>query len=345
MSIYPQAKWTTGMKTRHKGTILVATLWIITILSIMAIGIGFRISMEARLSKYNMERLKASGLANAGVALCQDLLSKDTNDFDSIGQCGLTLSSEQLAKGGPEGIFKDAGLGEEGTFTISYRNEDGGQAFGMVDEERKINVNTNDPLLQDALKSLFSGNAEIAAAIIDWRDVNTEPSQGGAEDEYYGSLEYPYKCKNGDFAVIEELLLVRGMTRDMYDSVKGYVTVWGDSGKININTASKRVLEALGITPEGAGRIIDYRNASDGLPGTSDDNIFTDVNIVGLVPGLPEADNTTLGNLGNCFTTKSDYFKIESHGLAAASKTAKTVEAVMKRDPKRGGELIYYREY
>jgi general secretion pathway protein K len=74
---------------------------------------------------------------------------------------------------------------------------------------------------------------------------------GGAEDEYYLSLEPPYHCKNAPMDSIEEILLVKGMkseyffTTENYDGLKNYVTV-GTSGKININTASEMVQGHIG---------------------------------------------------------------------------------------------------
>ena len=38
----------------------------------------------------------------------------------------------------------------------------------------------------------------------------------GAKDDYYQSLNPPYKAKNGRFESVEELLLVRGVTRDYF---------------------------------------------------------------------------------------------------------------------------------
>jgi type II secretory pathway component PulK len=52
---------------------------------------------------------------------------------------------------------------------------------------------------------------ELAAAIVDWRDTDSEVSPGGAEDEIYQRLNPPYRCKNEPFESAGELRMVYGM--------------------------------------------------------------------------------------------------------------------------------------
>ena len=54
--------------------------------------------------------------------------------------------------------------------------------------------------------------------------------------------------------VLDELLLVKGVTRDIFDKVKDRVTVYG-TGQVNINTAGMRVLQSLGMSEELAEKI------------------------------------------------------------------------------------------
>jgi type II secretory pathway component PulK len=65
--------------------------------------------------------------------------------------------------------------------------------------------------------------AELAASIVDWRDADDEVTSGGAESEYYLLLADPYYCKNAPFETLDELLLVKGATRDLlFMSNNGY---------------------------------------------------------------------------------------------------------------------------
>lgn len=298
----------------RKGVILIATLWIITILSFLSLGIGSRVSMELRLSKYNTDRMKALYLATAGVAKCREVLSKDKNDYDSLYYCGIMPPGEDGNALDMESIFKDMGF-RDGILIIAYRNEDGAEVFGMSDEERKININKAD---RKTLLNIFRDDG-IAEALMERRD------------------------KNGDFALMEEVLLVEGVTPEIYKSVEGYITVYGE-GKVNINTVSKKALMALGVTEDAADAIIIYRNGPDGIPATEDDRVFTDVDIERRLRDIQPKDAASIGNLKNSFTVKSDCFKLESRGALPNSKAARTIMAILERDDKCGGKLLRYRE-
>ncbi|MFA5500042.1 MAG: hypothetical protein WC404_03065 [Candidatus Omnitrophota bacterium] len=323
------------MQFNKKGTILVTSLWIMTILAIFTTGIGFRVSIEARLNKNNMDRLKGIYLAKAGIIKSQELLARDNNSYDSVRECGIMVSpintsgeTDQLAR-----IFTE-GLGD-GKFTVSYE-EEGKTLYGMMDEERKININKASA---EVLKNLLgSDNEEAAESIVNWRSSNIRLPKG-ASDDYYRSLTPPYECKHADFSVIEELMLVKGVTPQLFESIKDCVTVYGDDGKININTATRRVMLSAGLDQGTVDIIMTIRNGPDRIAGTKDDGMLSgDIASQLSVP----MDSPTRTVLGNYFTTASNYFRIEAKGLASGSKIYSKVACIVKRGEKR---LLYYREY
>lgn len=57
---------------------------------------------------------------------------------------------------------------------------------------------------------------EIAAAIIDFRDSDSQVTQGGAEAESYAALQPPYLPRDGPFETTRELLMVLGMPEDLF---------------------------------------------------------------------------------------------------------------------------------
>lgn len=319
------------MRSNRKGTILIVSLWILAILSILAIGIGFRAAIEVRLSKYHMDKLKGLYLAKAGIFKTQEILSWDSSDYDTIRECGMTIPVGKES----EDIFKGR-LGD-GSFAISY-DEEGKNLPGMIDEERKINVNT---VSSNVLKNLLV-NEGIAASIINWRSLKGSlPMQNGTPDSYYETLPAPYKCKHAPFSCIEELMLIKDFTPEVFESIKDYVTIYGD-GKININTTTRRVMLALGLSEEIVATIIMFRNGQDKIPGTKDDNVFSD--IAAQTRGWNIANDNDIPILGdtNLFTTKSNYFTIESKGMADRSKITSKIVCVVKRGDKK---LQSYREY
>ncbi len=90
----------------------------------------------------------------------------------------------------------------------------------VEDEAEKLNINTaSDEDILSMLKG--SGMDEdlaltITDSILDWRDSDDLRRVNGAEEDYYESLDIPYKPTNGPFRSIFELLLVRGVTDEIF---------------------------------------------------------------------------------------------------------------------------------
>jgi type II secretory pathway component PulK len=131
-------------------------------------------------------------------------------------------------------------------------------SYRITDEGGRINLNRATRGLLERL--LGEVDVEPAArdvivdSIQDWRDPNEEHRLNGAESDYYLALPVPYRSKNADFETVDELLQVRGMTREILYGRSGtpglaeFLTVWG-SGALNVNTASPTVLRAVGFAP------------------------------------------------------------------------------------------------
>jgi competence ComEA-like helix-hairpin-helix protein len=57
---------------------------------------------------------------------------------------------------------------------------------------------------------------EVVTAILDWRDDDNDVTPGGAEAEYYASLAPPSLPRNGPLQTTRELLMVRGVSRELF---------------------------------------------------------------------------------------------------------------------------------
>ncbi|MEM7540229.1 MAG: type II secretion system minor pseudopilin GspK [Pseudomonadota bacterium] len=105
---------------------------------------------------------------------------------------------------------------------------------------------------------------EIVPAILDWIDPDSNTRfPNGAEDEYYGQLDEPYRSANRHFADISELRLVRGITEEIYERLRPFVTVLPITTAINVNTAPIEILMSLGpgIDEITAEQIVNAREA------------------------------------------------------------------------------------
>ena len=141
-----------------------------------------------------------------------------------------------------------------------------------MDEESKINLNKTDQIVLTnllirvlALKEEEAG--QLAAALLDWRQYGESEITGFFSEDYYSNLQYPYPKKSADYETLDEMLLVKGMTQQCYDKLINYVTIYGD-GAVNINTASKDVLIALGLQESLVDKILSVRRGRDGLDAT-----------------------------------------------------------------------------
>jgi general secretion pathway protein K len=160
------------------------------------------------------------------------------------------------------------------------------------DENAKINVNvmgdeTGDPKRRDARDALYRAvsilfereeiDMGILDAIMDWIDPDSETRPDGAEDDYYGSLDPPYTCKNGPLDTLSELLMIRGITDEVYGKISTYLTIYSD-GTININTVGKEILMCLdeGMDEAMAEAIIEYRGETP-FEGPNWQQAFRDV--------------------------------------------------------------------
>lgn len=346
-----------------KGVILIVSTWILAILTLFALGIGFRTGLEIRLTAYNLDRLKALHIAKAGIRAGLTAKWKEYYEGKSL---ALDAFSEPWANDREK--FKDVKT-RFGSFTLSYMPQELDRSdkeivlYGLEDETGKININSDKGT--DVLRNLLldSGmeleEAEgIVTAIEDWRDEDDIPkalgdTPGGAEDSYYQMLESPYFTSGRAFKAAEELLLVKGVTEEIYyDKLEKYITIFGD-GRININTASKKVLNAafgMGY-PELAAKITEYRKGFDGKVGTNDDRWFTkgafviergdrgmvevkDLNEAlwyGNIFGITDAEYQRMRELSGpqgLLSTSSDYYRATV--TASSGKVKKTVSAVFR---------------
>ena len=153
------------------------------------------------------------------------------------------------------------GEGEDWSKPITYNYRGIFISIRIADECGKFNVNTlTDPRYYRVGKRLFSelGKPEIADAIKDWIDKDSVSSPFGAEADYYESSGY--RPSNRPMKSLGELLYVKGIDGKTFRELSPYLTVYGN-GKINVNSAPKKVLLALSdrMGEEAADSIIEAR--------------------------------------------------------------------------------------
>jgi general secretion pathway protein K len=252
---------------QKKGSVLFIVLWVIFFLSTIALVIGYYVSPQMNLAFKFKTKAEARTLAEAGVKKAMAILN--TEDPEKLYS---SLNDGWSRGDGLKGIKLGQGEWSVGTFSSAKEFK-----VGLADEERKININKASA---DVLKKLFETYAgvselaaqEIAASILRWHGPQAKPEEECPDNSYYRSLSPSYVCKNKDFEVLDELLLVKGITRQIFNKVQDKLTVYGP-GAVNINTAGRSVLQCLGLSASLVEKIMEFRNGADGQEGTGDDNI------------------------------------------------------------------------
>ncbi len=299
-------------KGGEQGYALILTLFVTALLVAVVVEFAYSIYVStARAANFTGSQ-RAALLAANGVELGGKAL-------------GLLLTQDPYM-----GVAKDG-------FTFTRTDGDLSVEIRAVDELSRIStavVYAGTGVVNDKVKGSYSRLLErlkldphLADTLADWIDSDDEPRMYGAEGvDFYQALPRPYQPKNNDLESLEELLMIKGYTQEVFNAISPYVTVYNTEGLVNINTAPESVLMALSedITEELAAELIRYRQESP----------FKDSSDVMKVPGFE-----TIGfTLQNRVVVRSRLFRIYSR--ASAGGAVREVEAVVNV----GQSVLYWRE-
>ncbi len=301
----------------RKSQVLIIFLWILAGLTILTVSLGNQISMFLKFTQSRRDILKAEYLAYAGANRAIAELRED-KDLSCDGLNDTWVDNKD--------IFEKIQLSDNPAEYATVINEDG--KFGLIDEERKININEAPEELLFALLDYYKipSAQEIVNNILIWRDDKV-PDPG----YIYTSLGYPRKGKL--FANIAELMLVKGMEAEDFKKIAKVITVHGLPGdaKININTASPEVITIFcrsiasknsGCVPSDADKVASQFISENNRP------------VFKKVSDIPPISSGCEGVIFNEFMNKvkfnSDYFLIEVIGNAGRIKAKLTL--VYNRD-------------
>jgi competence ComEA-like helix-hairpin-helix protein len=187
---------------------LVGLLWCLVILSVVVIGALHSARLDLRIAKNHGDAVQAHYLALAGIEKAKALLY-----HDAVERKRSAKHHSGALYDAPES-FRDIplGRGQFRVFRQARPDETGKLVYGISDEEGRLNINSASA---DELTRLYGITPDIVAAILDWKDGNNAVMPGGAEADYYASLQPPGAPRNGPFQTMRELLMVRGVTREL----------------------------------------------------------------------------------------------------------------------------------
>jgi len=195
----------------RRGTILIVTMLVVFALAAAVLAMSRSMRVEMMASANSAAAVQASAVERGAEQYVLGILAENGSDV-------MTMTEDNFA-----GIQVG-----DGYFWLLRPNYDDNTLpiYGLVDECSKLDLNISrsgatgmsEARAYNMLLNLPGMTEDIPPAIIDWIDADDDMSNqgtGGAESQYYLTLPEPYSPKNDRFESVEELLMVRGVTRQM----------------------------------------------------------------------------------------------------------------------------------
>lgn len=362
---------------QNRGIALIIVMIVIVVLAVLAGGFAYSMKVETRLARNSSFDADMENIGRSGVEYARWILAEQLRDPDPELRAYTGLN--QKWAGGP------ANTNEPLMYVEMDYNElpPGVFSLKIVDQERKFNLSAIrderlSPVLQRALEMIGTDPiqaTDIVESYLDWVDPDDNKRMQGAESDFYMNLNpaAPYVAKNGLMDDVSELLLVRGMTPEIYfggsraammpragsapkarplgggmpltgtASSVGladlFTTISAAGMGVNVNTASAEVLQLLPGMDEALARsIVDTRAGPDHEDGTYDDIPFLRqgelINVPGMVPEVLQAMQSFL-------VVNSSIFQVIVE--VKIGNFVKHYEALLQRRNAQDITILYFR--
>ncbi|MEM1355148.1 MAG: hypothetical protein AAGC44_06265 [Planctomycetota bacterium] len=193
-------------RTRHnpkqlygqRGTAYIVALLVVTVLAAVALVFARQMRTEALVASNQTAHSQARWIALGVLEAVRGDLTQSLQNGEYPRLDTVEAEGGQMAGG----YYWIIGRGET----------DRGYTFGLIGESSKLNLNT---VNYEELIELPGVSEDLAAAIIDWRDGDSDVTPGGAEADYYSAQRPGYAPRDAAFESVGELMLVKGMTYEL----------------------------------------------------------------------------------------------------------------------------------
>jgi len=321
-----------GLLSKAKGVALVMVLWVVAILSVIVLEFCFAMRTEVNIANNYKEEFQLYAMAEGGVqrAIAELIYKHDPG----VQQMRKTMKLEEVPSEKKEWVMDGR------SYPLPFGQ--GVCEVRVMSEAGKININlVSESTLRKIIGNFGLEGEErdvVVDSILDWRDADDFHRINGAENDYYQSLKEPYDCKNGNLDSIEELLLVRGMTADLFYGrktikkeeevnkdrigLKDIFSIYAAGEQIDINSATPVTLRfVLGI-PEKVARQIVKAREEKGFDHSQD-----------LLQRVPEI-SAFMGGIANLILFRSSvpYYTIESKAKKKEGESNRGIKVIVKID-------------
>lgn len=294
---------------RHQqGVALMIVIFVFALVSILAVGMYSRQSLFVQKTGNILAQSQAYEYALASEVYGRRLLKADWDEDKEKNEFVDDLEQTQNSILVPvDEAFLEAQLNDlHGRLNIN----------DLVDLNGKPNT-----LMTDRFRRLLNRlNIDTikVEAIQDWIDENQQPENiEGAEDGEYLVADPPYRNAGQPYTHVSELLLLPGISRDDYELLTPHISTLPQGRvKINVNTATKEVLQSL------AQNLTDAQ--ADDLSSVRIDEPWKDINSFKSDP-IAQAAKIDTTNL----SVSSEFFEIATR-ITLSDRVVRLVSVIFR---------------
>ena len=213
-------------RDRRRGVALLVVFLVVSMLGLAGMHFVNLLSIENQGTHYVGKELQAKSLLGSGEAAIGAVLTCTPQQRATFGgivdnpdrfQGTVVLGRDEERLGRSSGV--------RGRFSVvSPQIEEerfDGVRFGLENESARLNLaalpeweRRKPGAARTALMALPEMTESTAEAILDWIDADSTARTSGAEADHYKGQDLPYAPRNGVPGCLEELLLVKGVTRE-----------------------------------------------------------------------------------------------------------------------------------
>lgn len=211
---------------RQQGVAIIMVLLIVAIATSLAAYMAMQQNLWQRQVESQFERAQARQLGAAGIDWARAVLAEDARSN--------AVDHEK----------------EIWTLRLPAIPVEGGEVIGAIEDRQGLfnlnNVASNVAQFQRLL-AVLGLSSDLAPALADWMDADSEQQAGGAEDGYYLALAQPYRTANRPLVELGELAKVKGFDSRTIESLRAFVSVLPAVARtpVNVNFAPAEVLVAV----------------------------------------------------------------------------------------------------
>jgi general secretion pathway protein K len=243
-------------RNQRRGGALLAVLWVSAALSAIAFSVATTVRGETERTGTLHEGVRAYYLATGAIERLLLYIQWGPSQTGSDGKPRFEPGMPRVTMSFPSGVA----------------------TVDVIGENSKLNVNTAKPEELFRLLTLLGVDIaraeQITAAIVDWRAA--VPGGVSLFDQHYMALSPSFRARHASLQEIEEVLLVRGMTPELFygtlvrdpqgrlvpqAGLRDCLSVYGSAGPVDANHAQPAVLMAIGIEPSVVNLIVQRRQA------------------------------------------------------------------------------------